>query len=338
MDSRKRNVLLGAIATGGLALSLPAGRVLGNCLRQSCDLTASLSDITAILLSVSTTLLVFQVGARIGRIRSGWLAALLVCASFGWLDEPIEAPLPLLLTFAITLGGAVALLRSFPNEPGLSPRASELLLGAIVLVALLGSTGATILTIVSDDSRHGTISDPLILPWGLALLAVFYWTKDREQRPPALGFLISWTLLALCGSLLATLLFWPTQPIYLFLPVVPPLALIAGLTLGPGPDGEFPRRMVRLNFEIAGAFGLFLAFLLLTAMVAPLETALPDDLVGFWNARFAGLRAHGAMTMILGFGVLAVSTAIILQARGAHWFRASLPLALLITLLHMILG
>ena len=338
MDSRKRNVLLGAIATGGLALSLPAGSVLGNCLRQSCDLAASPSDITAILLWVSTTLLVFQAGAGIGRIRSGWLAAVLLCASFGWLNEPGYAPWPLLLTFTITLVGAVALQRAFPNERTLSPRANELLLGGIVLVALLGSAGATVLAIVSDGSRQGTMPDPLILPWGLTLLAVFYWTKDREQRPPALGFLISWTLLAFCGSLLATLLFWPTQPIYLFLPTVPPIALIAGLTLGPGPDGEFPRRLVRLNFEIAAAFGLFLAFLILTAMVAPLETALPDNLVAFWNARFAGLRTHGLLTMILGFGVLGISTAIILQARGAHWFRASLPLALLITLLHLILG
>ena len=96
--------------------------------------------------------------------------------------------------------------------------------------------------------------------------------------------------------------------------------------------------MVRLNMEIVAAAGLITAFLLLSAMVAPLESVLPEKLGNLWQGAFGGLRSHGVLTMLLAFGMLGLSVATIQQARGAHWFRASLPLALLITLLHMFLA
>jgi len=82
MQSRNRNVLLGALASGGFALSLPAGRIAGACLRDSCDLSVVYDQIPVTVLAVSTALLVFHIGARLGRIRSGWLAALLLCSRY----------------------------------------------------------------------------------------------------------------------------------------------------------------------------------------------------------------------------------------------------------------
>ena len=350
MQSRNRNVLLGALASGGFALSLPAGRIAGACLRESCDLSIAGDQIPIAALSVGTGLLVFHIGARIGRIRSGWLAALFLCSSFGWiigLQEPLS---PFLIAFASTLVAAMALQRPSGKDTGLPPRAIRVLWsGGVVLLVL--STASDIFSVVSPgiSLRDSPIDLGVltILPWIFILVAVGDWKNNHAQGPPAWGFLASWALMAFWFSLMAALIFWSDRPIHrmlttlpvnMMLPILPPLALIAGLTLGPGPEGKRPRRMVRLNMEIVAATGLIIAFLLLSAMVAPLETVLPEKLANLWQEAFGGLRSHGVLTMLLAFGMLGLSVATVQQARGAHWFRASLPLALLITLLHMFLA
>ncbi len=350
MQSRNRNVLLGALASGGFALSLPAGRIAGACLRESCDLSVAGDQIPVTVLSVGTALLVFHIGARLGRIRSGWLAALLLCSSFGWIIGMREPLSPFLITFATTLVAAVILKRPPSKDTSLPPRAIRVLWSGVVGLLVL-STAWDIFSVASPgiSLRDSPVDLGVltIFPWIFVLVAVGDWQKNHPQAPPAWGFLASWVLLAFWLSLIAARIFWSDQPIHrmatslpvnMMLPILPPLALIAGLTLGPGPEGKRPRRMVRLNMEIIAATGMITAFLLLSAMVAPLETLLPEKLGNLWQGAFGGLRSHGVLTMLLAFGMLGLSVATIQQARGAHWFRASLPLALLISLLHMFLA
>ncbi|MDG1399310.1 MAG: hypothetical protein P8K76_03670 [Candidatus Binatia bacterium] len=341
MQSRNRNVLLGALASGGFALSLPAGRIAGGCMRDSCDLSLVGGQIPIAALSVGTALLVFHIGARIGRIRSGWLAALFLCSSFGWMIGLQGSLAPFLTTFGATLAAALVLQRSSGVDTTLPPRAIGLLWKGAALLALLGIAVKLFAAMTDDPSRGGeNLAQGLfaIFPWLLILIAVASWKIGRGVSPPGWGFIASWALVVFWLSLIVTATLWSVELGNMILPILPPLALIAGLTLGPGPEGKLPRRMVRLNMEIVAAIGLIIAFLLLSAMVAPVETVLPEKLRNLWQEGFGGLRNHGILTMLLAFGMLGLSVATIQQARGAHWFRASLPLALLITLLHMFLA
>jgi hypothetical protein len=341
MQKRTRNVLLGASASGAFALSLPAGRLLMQCARHSCTTATLTAQLPPILLAVAVALWVFFLGSRLGRIRSGWLAALLLSSSLAWQEALSPATSVLILTSMASFGGGILLLRQRAIRPAVD--SSRNLLQPILVLSLLwvvlvsGFVGfsAPAPRTTSATSMIGLLSflSAGLLPWSLLVIPVGLWL--REQRPwpkTTQGLLLGSAL----GLIFLPLVRVTTDPVWL--PVLPALSLLGGLILGPGPEGLWPRRLVRLNLELIATFGIFLAFLVLSLLVSPSERLVPEGWVEPWSGTLAVIRAYGGVSMSCALVGLGLAALVIAQARGAHWLRASFPLALLLLLLRTLLG
>ena len=336
MQKRSQNVLLGAFASGAFAFSLPLGEMILPCLRGPCTPELLAQQWPTIFLSVSIALVVFYLGSRLGRIRSGWLAALLLCSSRAWAEATHGPPTALLLTLFVTLCGGLPLLRSSTRGaqvPTPQKKSALLLVWGIpwfILVLGFNWLAANETGVAAPGDR--TLALTGLMPWVLLTIPLAFWIKEAQPLTNTMWMLLFW---AGGGFLFFSLM--RVTPQLPWLPAFPALALLGGLILGPGPEGRFPRRLVRLNLEIVAAAGIVTAFLLLSAMVSPLESLLPSTIGGPWLPTLAALRTHGTLSMLLAFGILSLSILVIWQARGSHWLRASLPLALLLAILRGLL-
>jgi hypothetical protein len=72
--------------------------------------------------------------------------------------------------------------------------------------------------------------------------------------------------------------------------------------------------------------------------VSPSERLVPEGWVEPWSGTLAVIRAYGGVSMSCALVGLGLAALVIAQARGAHWLRASFPLALLLLLLRTLLG
>ena len=94
---------------------------------------------------------------------------------------------------------------------------------------------------------------------------------------------------------------------------------------------------MRLNLEIVAAAGMLAAFVILSLLVSPVEDILPAGWIARWGNQLSMVREQGTPAMVLSLAGLVLAALVISQARGAHWLRASFPLALLLLLLQALL-
>lgn len=340
MQKRTRNVLLGAIASGGFALSMAAGQLLRHGLETSATPAGADDGIVVILLVTAIAVGVFLLGARLGRIRSGWLASLLLSSSLAWHEALAATTAPLLLTAAVTLGGGALLWHHQSRETrggATPPRVAILASLAVPWVLLVYGFLWFRAPQTSTPVLAQILSLPLtlatgLLPWSLMVIPVGLWLREQRPLPTTTYVLVLWSASGLVFFSLAQ-----ATPEPVWLPCLPALALLAGLVLGPGPEGLWPRRLVRLNLEIVAAAGMLAAFVILSLLVSPVEDILPAGWIARWGNQLSMVREQGTPAMVLSLAGLVLAALVIGQARGAHWLRASFPLALLLLLLQALL-
>lgn len=165
-------------------------------------------------------------------------------------------------------------------------------------------------------------------PWSLSVPAVGWWLWRDRPLDPTQRFLLVWFLVVFAVFLVPD----SKRGVYL-LPAYPAAALLFGLVLGPGPEGDSQRRVAAWGW-LGGC--LVLALLGLTGVVVasglPLEDVILPRLRPHEAAEVAGaiaaLRAHALWTAAAGAVVLVSSAAAGINAPGAHWLRASVPLVI----------
>ncbi|MFP6663523.1 MAG: glycosyltransferase family 39 protein [Deltaproteobacteria bacterium] len=397
-------------------LGLAAASIQGSV----TELAARLPSAT---LGILATLAVFLFGATISRVRSGWLAALILATSFEWIRASRTARVDMTLTFFLAgallcfallqhrkqamatergatwlrglfwaflaagtlTKGPVALVLPMlvigiwawtgplPAAPTTQParklRAGKLrrvlaelgvLRGFAVILPLVGIwyvagwwIGGTEFLVrhalmenilrVLDAERLGSghIHGPLymvahlflgFLPWSFLAAPVGYWLWKERPLDETTRFLVVWFLVIFVFFLIPE----SKRGVYL-LPAFPAMALLCGRVLGPGPEGDLPRRLVAWQCNAIAAFAMLISFITLTAFLMPLENLLepilkPRDLQAA-RAALDGLRAGGVFTFAAAIAILGAAALVIWQARGAHWLRASFPMAALLGLL-----
>lgn len=389
-------------------------------------LAGEVSELTVRLpstaLGIALTLAVFFFGAAVGRIRSGWLAALILATTFEWIrgartarvDMTLTAflagalllfawlrhrertrqipPSPLarvgffLLLAAGTLTkGPVAIvlpllvivvwawsapLRTDPEGPApwrlrvrnVRTVLDELRLfrGLALAAALVGAwylaawnIGGTDFLVrhalmenilrVLDAERLGSghVHGPFymvvhlflgFLPWSFLAPPIAFWLWRQRPLDETTRLLVVWAAVIFVFFLIPE----SKRGVY-YLPAYPPLALLAGLTLGPGPEGALPRRIVAWQFSGIAAVAASAAFLALSAFLAPIEGVItpllkPRDAAGV-VAALDGIRSGGIPTFVAALSITGLAALVVWQARGAHWLRASFPLAALLVAL-----
>lgn len=185
--------------------------------------------------------------------------------------------------------------------------------------------------------RHGPLYLPPhwllgALPWSLLAPGVIWFLWRSRPLDPTLRYLIVWFLTVFVFFSIPA----SKRAVYL-LPAYPAGALLLGLTLGPGPEGERPRRLVAIGLWIAaGLVGVLGLAGLIVASGLPIETLLgsllkPKDLQGTTVA-LVGLRANAAITAVASLAILGGAAMAAREAVGAHWLRANFALSGAITL------
>ena len=396
-------------------LGLAVSRAIGEVSAWSVRLPSA-------ALGIGLTLAVFFFGAAVGRIRSGWLAALILATNFEWIRAARTARVDMTLT--VFVAGALLLFawlrhrqrtRQVPPSPParlgfwLLLAAGTLTKGPVAIVlpllvigiwalsAPLPSTSeahsslrlrlahagrvledlhprrglAMMLTIVAawylaawsiggtdflvrhalmenvlrvlDAERLGSghVHGPFymvahlflgFLPWSFLAPSIAFWLWRARPLDETTRLLVVWVAVLFVFFLVPE----SKRGVY-YLPAYPALALLAGLTLGPGPEGETPRRLVAWQFSGIATVATIAAFLVLSAFLAPLEGLFasflkPRDAAGV-RAALDGIRAGGIPTFIAALAITGLAALVAWQARGAHWLRASFPLAALLVLL-----
>jgi hypothetical protein len=161
------------------------------------------------------------------------------------------------------------------------------------------------------------------LPWSLLAPAVAWWLWRQRPLDATTRYLVVWFL----GVIVFYSIPASKRSVYI-LPAYPAGALLLGLVMGPGPEGEGPRRLAGWAFSIS-AVVLAVAGLitLLVALGVPLE-ALVSPLLEAKDrqgaaAAFVALRAHRWLVLGAALAILGGAAGTIRSAPGAHWLRAS---------------
>ena len=196
---------------------------------------------------------------------------------------------------------------------------------------------------VLDAERFGSghVHGPLYLvgqfflgtfPWGLSAPAIFWWLWRGRPLDETTRFLAIWFLVVFAFFLVPE----SKRGVYL-LPAYPAAALLFGLVLGPGPEGRGPRALAAAGWLVGCALPalLGLAALVVASGVAidePILSRLRPHEASEVAASFEVLRSNGWQTACVGFLAIAASGAAALNAPGAHWLRASVPLVVALVL------
>jgi len=161
------------------------------------------------------------------------------------------------------------------------------------------------------------------LPWSLLLPAVAWWLWRMRPLDATTRYLVVWFL----GVIVFYSIPASKRSVYI-LPAYPAGALLLGLVLGPGPEGDGPRKLAGWAFSASAivlAVAGFLTLLIslgvpLDALVAPLLE--PKDLQGM-NAALVALRDNPWIVLVASLAILAGAAGTVRAAGGAHWLRAS---------------
>lgn len=163
-------------------------------------------------------------------------------------------------------------------------------------------------------------------PWSLSAPAVAWWLWRGRPLDDTQRFLVVWFLVIFAFFLVPD----SKRGVYL-LPAYPAAALLFGLVLGPGPEGESQRRLAAWGW-LVGSLALALIGLagIVVASGLPIEDVVLPRLrpheASEAAASIAMLREHALVTAGAGALILVCSAAAGLNAPGAHWLRASVPL------------
>jgi 4-amino-4-deoxy-L-arabinose transferase-like glycosyltransferase len=161
------------------------------------------------------------------------------------------------------------------------------------------------------------------LPWSLLLPAVAWWLWRMRPLDATTRYLVVWFV----GVIVFYSIPASKRSVYI-LPAYPAGALLLGLVLGPGPEGDGPRKLAGWAFSasaivlaVAGLLTLLIALgVPLDALVSPLLE--PKDQQGV-HAALVALRDQPWVVLGAALAILAGAAGTVHAARGAHWLRAS---------------
>jgi 4-amino-4-deoxy-L-arabinose transferase-like glycosyltransferase len=161
------------------------------------------------------------------------------------------------------------------------------------------------------------------LPWSLLAPAVAWWLWRMRPLDSTTRYLVVWFL----GVILFYSIPASKRSVYI-LPAYPAGALLLGLVMGPGPEGEGPRRLAGWAFSASAALLALAGFVtLLIALGVPLEKLIAPllDAKDRQGASAALLVLHAHRWLVLGtaLAILVGAIGTIRAAPGAHWLRAS---------------
>jgi 4-amino-4-deoxy-L-arabinose transferase-like glycosyltransferase len=172
------------------------------------------------------------------------------------------------------------------------------------------------------------------LPWSLLAPSVAWWLWRQRPLDPTLRYLVVWFV----GVIVFYSIPASKRSVYI-LPAYPAAALLLGLVLGPGPEGEGPRKLAGWAL-LASAAGLALVALvaLLVVLGVPFDALLrpllePKDQQGV-GAALAALREHGWIVAGAALAMLAGAAGTAVAAPGAHWLRASVAFTVALVALY----
>jgi 4-amino-4-deoxy-L-arabinose transferase-like glycosyltransferase len=164
-------------------------------------------------------------------------------------------------------------------------------------------------------------------PWSLCAPAIAWWLVRERPLDDTRRFLVVWIVVTFAVFLVPD----SKRGVYL-LPAYPAGALLFGLVLGPGPEGSATRRLAAWGWT-AGCTALALLGLagLLVATGLPVDGLIqgrlrPHEAVEV-AASLAALREQSLLTAGASVLVLATAAVAAISAWGAHWLRASVPMA-----------
>ncbi len=165
-------------------------------------------------------------------------------------------------------------------------------------------------------------------PWSLSVPAIGWWLWRGRPLDDTQRFLVVWFLVVFGFFLLPD----SKRGVYL-LPAYPAAALLFGLVLGPGPEGDAQRRLAAWGWLVGclvlGVLGLAG---IVVASGLPIEDLIlprlrPHEAVEV-GASLEALRGHALWTAGVGAVIVLASGAAAVNAPGAHWLRASVPLVI----------
>ncbi len=206
--------------------------------------------------------------------------------------------------------------------------------GTIIRSALLAAGPEDIATgVVSRVAALLAALGPGLLPWCLTAPAVIGWLwQDRPLHGlPRLATV--WFGTGLLAFLLAG-----HPPLLLI--CLPAAALLFGLVLGPGPEGTKLRRRAAVGWILGAVPPLAVGLSGLSAVLLPGSEAvwlnwLPSSSAARVTEALSVLRAAPVITGAASAIAVVGSLLAALQAWGAHWLRASVPLVAALTVLFL---
>ena len=161
------------------------------------------------------------------------------------------------------------------------------------------------------------------LPWSLLAPAIGWWLWRQRPLDATTRYLVVWFL----GTILFYSIPASKRSVYI-LPAYPAGALLLGLVLGPGPEGEGPRKLAGWAFRLSAAVAAVAGVLiLLISLGLPAESIAgpflePKDLQGL-HAALVALREQQLLVFGASLAILAGAAVTWREAPGAHWLRAS---------------
>ena len=161
------------------------------------------------------------------------------------------------------------------------------------------------------------------LPWSLLAPAIGWWLWRMRPLDATTRYLVVWFL----GTIVFYSIPASKRSVYI-LPAYPAGALLLGLVLGPGPEGEGPRKLAGWAFALSAAVAAVAGVLvLLISLGLPAESIAapflqPKDLQGL-RAALVALREQQLLVFGASVAILAGAAVTWREAPGAHWLRAS---------------
>jgi hypothetical protein len=161
------------------------------------------------------------------------------------------------------------------------------------------------------------------LPWSLLVPAIAWWLWRMRPLDATTRYLVVWFL----GTIFFYSIPASKRSVYI-LPAYPAGALLLGLVMGPGPEGEAPRRLAGWALSISAALLAVAGLLILiVALGLPVESIVgpllqPKDLQGL-HAALVALREQRLLVFGAALAMLAGAAVTWREALGAHWLRAS---------------
>ncbi|MBM4242217.1 MAG: phospholipid carrier-dependent glycosyltransferase [Deltaproteobacteria bacterium] len=172
------------------------------------------------------------------------------------------------------------------------------------------------------------------LPWSLLAPAIAWWLWRMRPLDGTTRYLVVWFL----GTIVFYSIPASKRSVYI-LPAYPAGALLLGLVLGPGPEGEGPRKLAGWALSASAAVtGVAGVLILLISLGLPVEAIAspflqPKDLQGL-HAALVALREQTLLVLGASLAMLAGAAVTWREAPGAHWLRASVGFAVALLALY----